>query len=493
MSKRFLSKTNYLRGLQCPKLLWTHYKSKKTIPEVSPGTQAIFDQGHKVGDLAKELFPDGIDVEWDQNFLSVLKQSRELLNKRKPLFEAGFMSNRTYARVDVLVPAPRNKWDIIEVKSGTSVGDINYHDVAFQRYCYEGAGVSINKCYLMHINNQYVRHGEIDLAEIFTQEDITAEVDELLPDVPGKVEEMLKVIARRSCPDVDIGKHCDDPYECVLKDVCWKRAWKHDDNVFTLPNARGRDWGLYRQGILRNSSIPDDFPLSDKQQIQVDAESSGTPHVDKAAIKDFLGTLTYPLHFLDFETFGMGVPIPMLDDSRPYQQIPFQFSLHIQREPGSNLEHISWLWDGNGDPRPEFMKQLKKSLGHRGSIVVYNQSFECTRLRECAELLPGYAGWLKKTLKRVVDLLAPFRSFAVYHPDQHGSASIKAVLPAWTGKGYDDLDISDGGQASDEFMRITYGEAGDEERKKVCSQLEEYCGLDTMGMVDILGVLHTLL
>jgi hypothetical protein len=489
MSKPLLSKSKYLNGVQCPKLLWYQYNAKDKIPAYDARTQAIFDQGHVVGELAKQVFPEGIDVEWNLGLKEVDRQSRKLLAERKPLFEAGFMANGTYARVDVLNPVADGKWDLIEVKSGTDVKQINYADVALQKYCYEGAGVRINNCYLMHINRDYVRQGEIDPVQLFVQKDITHAVATVCGGVADRVQEMQDIIALKTCPEPGIGPHCSDPYECVLQPVCWEKALKHENNVFTLTRASGRQWRLYEQGIVRNEEIPWDFELTDKQRIMVDAEKAGEPYIVKESVRQFLSQLEYPLCYMDFETFGFGLPIPLLDHTRPYDQVPFQFSVHVVNELHQVTEHHSWLWDGNGDPRPEFMAQLKKSLGDKGSIVVYNQGFEKRVIRESAEFLEEYASWVLGINDRIVDLMTPFQQFAIYYPSQHGKYSIKKVLPALTGKSYDDMEISEGGQASNEFMRVTFGDVDEGDRQMVRQNLEAYCGLDTMGMVDIVRVL----
>lgn len=183
----FLSKSKYLLGQQCPKILWTHYNAKHLLPKTSVSTQAMFDKGHAVGELAKQLYPDGIEVDWNVGFDEVVRKSTELLAQRKPLFEAGFKFKNTYARADILNPVEDDLWDIIEVKSGTKVKLINHHDLTFQRYCYEDADLKIRRCCLMHINNQYVRHGDIDPQQLLVVEDVTYEVDQLLPDPgPGK-------------------------------------------------------------------------------------------------------------------------------------------------------------------------------------------------------------------------------------------------------------------------------------------------------------------
>lgn len=491
MSEPVVSKSKYLSGLQCPKLLWYYYNAKDQIPAFDEATQAIFDQGHEVGELAKKLYPDGIDVTWDQPYAGVIKQTQELLKSGKPLFEAGLRNGSMYARADVLEPVGK-RWDLIEVKMSTEVKDVNLQDVAFQRCCYEGASLPIRRCYLMHINSEYVRKGDIDPCKLFTKEDVTDQVKELIGDVPGLVEEMVKTIAKKQCPNQDIGPHCSDPYQCPLMDVCWGKVWKHDNHVFTLPGARGRDWKLYEAGILTTDKIPAGFALSSKQKIMIKAERTGRPYIDRAALREFLDGLIYPLFYLDFETFGLNVPIPVVQKSHPYQQIPFQYSLYVQASPKASPVHHSWIWDGQGDPREEMMRRLPKLLERKGSVVVYNQTFEASRLRECAEFLPEYEARVASVIDRMVDLYAPFRSFTVYHPDQHGSASLKSVLPALTGKGYDSLEIQGGGQACSEFMRVTFCEATAAERASVHRNLEAYCGLDTFGMVDIVRALGRL-
>lgn len=228
---------------------------------------------------------------------------------------------------------------------------------------------------------------------------------------------------------------------------------------------QSRRWDLLKRNILRILEIPDDYPLSPKQKIQKAAVMSGQPHVKRVQIEAFLKNLKHPLHFLDFETFSTA--IPLCDGVRPYEQIPFQFSLHVGNEACEKPEHRKYLADGRNDPRPEFMRRLRLAIEPAGSILVFNASFEKTRLKECAELLPEYASWVKKVNARVVDLLNPFKAFNFYHPNQCGSASMKVVLPALTGKDYGDLEIQEGNEASREFVRVTFGNVGEAERKRV--------------------------
>jgi predicted RecB family nuclease len=485
-----LSKTRYLSGLQCHKLLWHQFNAKHLIPPTDPATQFLFDEGHAVGNLAKWLFPGGIAVgEGIINLTTVSKLSLDALRHRKPLFEAGFLFNNAYARADILVPVGKSGWDIVEVKSSTEVKDVNITDLAFQRFVYEGAGLTINRCFIYHVNNQYVRHGDIDVQEFFVKVDVTDQVREYLPQVAPSLTGMLEAISSRQCPDIAIGPQCTTPYECPLKDHCW--SYLPDQNVLSLSHfKKEKAFDLIHNGICSILDLPEETSLSDKQRIQADSVRSNEPYVDADSIRTFLDRLEYPLYFLDFETFKTA--IPMFDGSRPHQNIPFQFSLHMVRSEREAAIHHMHLAEGDGDPRPALMDRLRELLGTHGSIIAYNASFEKTTLKYVCEGYPQYEAFVDSLEPRIIDLIEPFRGFAYYHPAQHGSCSLKALLPALTGGGYDHLEIADGGTASLEYVRVMYGDVDEEERRRVRKQLEDYCELDTRAMIDILARLREL-
>jgi hypothetical protein len=343
----------------------------------------------------------------------------------------------------------------------------------------------------MHVDSQYIRRGEIKPLDLFADEDVTEQVAANSKGIVNRIAGMHDVIRQAECPAVGIGPQCDSPYECPLKYLCWKDVMQLENSIFTLYRMRSeRKWAYYDKGIRTNQMLPPDASLSRAQEIQIRAEQTGKVHVERNEVEAFVAKLEWPLHFLDFETFATA--IPMLDGTRPYQQAPFQYSLRVVSRKGASPVHHSWLWDGEGDPREAMLAGLSGVIGEAGSIVAYNAGFEKSRLRESAQAFPKFGKWVSAVTLRTVDLLEPFRSFAVYHPAQHGSASIKDVLPALTGKGYEDLAISDGAAAGREFLRVTFAEATAKERNEVRRQLEEYCGLDTSGMVDILAELRRL-
>ena len=486
-SRPYISKSKFLWGLQCHKLLWFAYNQKEAIPELDAATQAIFDQGHEVGALAKKMFPDGVEVgKGVLDLDETIRLTQAALKLRKPLFEAAFSAGGGYCRTDILRPAPQNSWDLIEVKSTTSVKEVHLEDLAFQKWVLASAGLKIRSCYLMHINSDFIRHGKIDPKKFFTLEDVTDQVADPAQLVTDKLADMFKVIRQRRHPDIQIGSQCDDPYTCALHDHCWKFLPSH--SVFDLYRGGKKGFDLLEQGVEALGDIPDDFKLTDNQAIQKRVAISGKPYINRKAIAKFLAQLEYPVSYLDFETFGTA--IPLFDGVSPYRQVPFQFSLHTVRSSGAKPEHIMFLAEGRHDPRPPFMLRLRDALARTGSIVAYNASFELSRMNECCVAMPKFSSWLKTVEGRVVDLLGPFRSFDYYHPDQHGSASMKAVLPALTGMGYDGLEIQEGSTASNEFLRVTFGDVPDEERRRVRQQLEEYCGRDTEGMIWITDALR---
>jgi len=488
---RFLSKSKYIAGLQCHKLLWYHYNKPDEFPEIDDATQAIFDQGHLIGELAQTLFPGGTEVEWqDGGFEESIKQTKKLLKKRKSIYEASFSAAGAYARADILAPYGRNPWKLIEVKSSSKAKEVHIDDLAFQQHCYQEAGLEIAKAILCLIDTSYVKNGEINPKHLFKLEDVSKHVAEALPDVPGKIEEMLDVIARADCPQIEVGPHCSSPYGCPLYEKC--HVFLPEYNPLSLYRCGCKNaYQMIHAGASNLAKLSAKIKLNAQQQIQVEAIKTRNAYVDKVAIADFLRALKYPLYFLDFET--MASAIPFFDGSRPYQAIPFQFSLHIRKAPGAACTHHSFLAEAGADPRPKFAKALKPLLGETGDIIAYNAGFEKGCLSDVVDFLPEYKKWGATVNARFVDLLAPFRSFYYHHPAQHGSNSIKKVLPALVGKSYDGMEIAEGGVASSEYVRTHFSEASETERQRVRTALEEYCKLDTQAMVDIIDALQKLI
>ena len=308
--------------------------------------------------------------------------------------------------------------------------DINLQDVAFQAFLLAGSGLSIRRCTLMHLDRNYARHGALDPKRLFLRRDVTPQAMELARSIEGRLEEMLKTVGQRTCPETAIGAHCDAPFQCPLRDQCG--AFLPEHSVLDLYLGKKRGFDLLNRGFTRIPDIPEFEPLTAIQQVQKQSILEGRPHIEREPIRRFLKQVPFPAYFLDFETFQMA--LPPYEGARPWQQIPFQFSLHGLPSLEAKPERHKFLAEGAQDPRPQFLGRLRELLGGSGSIVAYNAQFEKRVLRECCDHLPDYADWLRQIEKRFVDLLIPFKAFR-YLPSGPTRLGINESGPAGPRRG----------------------------------------------------------
>ncbi len=482
-----LSKSQYIRGLQCLKSLWLHKKKPELMSKDNSSQETLFNIGYDVGDLAKELFSNGVEIQFNpDDFDGMIKQTQKLIAKGcEVIYEASFKENGIFAMADILVKdTETNSWDIYEVKASTSVKDYYIEDASVQFYCLSNI-LKINKVYIVHINNQYERMGKLNIKELFTIEDISTEVRAKQEDIPSNLEKMDEILKKDTMPNIAIGGQCGYPNPCNFEEYCWSDIFY--PSVFNLYRMNfNKKLEMYQSGMKSYEDIPSDFYLNKTQQIQVDSFKSNKVHIDKKIIRDFIKEIKYPINFFDFETFQNA--IPRFDKQRPYMQIPFQYSLHILYEDG-RLEHKEFLGDEDIDPRDDLIEQMLSDITTNGSIVAYNQSFEIGRIRELAKYNLKKEKELLDLIDRFVDLIVPFRSLGYYHPNFNGSFSIKAVLPAMFPND-DELDykklgsIQNGGDAMDTFANLHLLK-NKSKRDDIRKDLLAYCHLDTLAMVRI--------
>jgi hypothetical protein len=476
-----LSKSLYTRGLQCHKSLYLHKYQPELRGEPTPELEALWASGHEVGVYAHMLFPGGVVVPFEGLTKDEqLSKTREEVDRgTKAIYEAAFFYDDVFVKADILV-RERGLWDLYEVKSSTSVKEHYWDDVAIQYYVISGCGVPLNRAYLVHINNGYVRNGDIVPEELFVVQDITGVVKEKQAAIPDTLAEMRATL-RGGVPDIDIGPHCDDPHECDFKAHCWRHV--PEESVFSL-RGRGIDpWEMYRQGIIRLEDVPLDS-LNLMQRMQVEYFLEKKSHADPGKVGEFLRKLWYPACFLDFETFASA--IPRFDGTRPYQQVPFQYSMHRIDAKGKEPRHFEYLAQPGEDPRKEIAQRLQDEIPERACVLVYNAAFEKRVLKELGDSLPGLRKRLKSIAEGMIDLMEPFKRRDIYHWRMEGSHSLKSVLPVLVpGMTYEELEIRDGAMASEAYFAME--EIPDPaELSKLRKALLEYCRQDTLGLVRLL-------
>ena len=487
-----ISKLQYLKGVQCPKALWFYRHRSDLKLEITEAQQHLFDTGHEIGELAEDYFKGGVEIEAEYYEIDkAIESTDDAIQQGKDIiFEAtALSSDGAFSRIDILkMVNGSDAWDLIEVKASTGVRDYHLDDITFQRYAFSNAGYNIRKSVLMHINNQYVRAGELNVNKLFSLTDCTEIVQEKITEIDGNLKNLIHVVNSGAEPVIDIGDHCNCPFECDYIHHCWQHVPEY--SVYDVFGGRKRE-ELLLDDIVEIADIPDDFETTDRQSVDIQSFKHNQIHMDKEAIRGFLNTLVYPLYFLDYETIFPAVPL--FENTRPYQQVPFQFSLHIQEKKGGDLKHVEFLNTDVSDPRPDFIKSLIENCGNIGSVVVYNQSFESGINDQLAVDFPEYSARINRITQRMIDLLVPFRSRWLYHPDMKGSASLKSVLPAFVPElSYDNLAIGDGGTASLLYLSCITGNVSDKERIQIFQDLIDYCYQDTFAEVKLLDVLYTI-
>ena len=484
----YLSKSKFVAGHQCLKRLYLQIHEPNLAGEADETTQAVMEQGHEVGRWAQKMFPGGLLIEAGHEELGkAIEQTEQAVAKKHPaIFEATFSYDNILARVDVLERLPRDRWRLIEVKSSTSLKDCYLYDVAIQRFILEGRGMNVVPC-LMHLNREYVYDGkQYDLKELFIIHDVADQTKAIEQEVTDLIREERKALARATPPDIDPGRQCTSPFTCEFYDHCNKSL--PVDHIENLPGISEKKLEeLAALGIESIANIPKDFRFTDRQERAWECARTGKPWFGKG-IKDALAELRYPLYFMDFET--LGVALPRYAGMSPYNQIPFQRSVHVQRTPGAELEHFEFLPEENVDPRLGFVMALCPLIGKTGSIIAYNSGFESGCLESLAEWFPKYRDEITNIQERLWDLL-PVMQTHVYHSAFCGSFSLKRVLPALVPEmSYDGMEVSEGSDAGLAWEKMLQCALESAERKRLRDALLAYCRQDTLAMVRLLDALR---
>ena len=485
----FISKSQFLKGLQCLKSLYLQKYYPQLAGDVSESREALFQSGKEVGYVARGLFPGGLEILFDgESFSKQLRLTKSAINKgTDTLYEAAFYQEGLFAKTDILRKC-KNGWDLFEIKNSTEIKEDAFHleDVAFQYHVLRKNGLSINKTYLVHINNQYERQGDIEVDKLFTINDTTKDAK----DIQKKIKERVKIqknILGTQIPKIDIGKYCSNPYDCEFQGHCWEHI--PENSVFDLKGRGIKKFELYRKGITHLKDVPIKL-MPAAARLQVDCALHKKCVIKKGALNEFLDSLWYPLYFLDFET--LSEPIPPFNGTKPYQKIPFQYSIHYVTKKGSKPGHHEFLADPNADSRRTIAEMLTEQIPKNACVIAYNMSFEKGVLTNLKSWFPEFGIKIDNIIINLRDLMIPFKKQHFYSWQMKGSYSIKAVLPVLVPElSYNDLDISNGDMAMLAYKKMCQSK-DPSEMEAIRKALLEYCKLDTLGMVKIIEKLKSL-
>ena len=487
-----LSKSEYMMYLKHPAWVWLKKHDKKKLPEIDANQQAMFDAGHDFEQYAEALFKDGIKLGFDSydEYLRLPSRTKEAINSdASTIFQGRIEAENNTFIFDILDRVSSGEFDLYEIKSSTRVKEDHYYDLAFQLYVAESAGLNIRSIYVIHVNNNYIRSGPVKPGAITVTEEVSEQVRSMQTETEENIARAWKSIRQTDMPDPSprhVGLDSFREYMEVYSNI-------RDIPTDSIYNLYGLDPELCAHledaGIENISDIPDSIKLRPKQQWQVSAVKAKEPIIKTDKIELFLDSLKYPLYFLDYET--LADVVPPFDGLKPYQQLPFQYSLHILNSTDSDVEHYEYLHTDQSNPAEPLTQQLVKQLGDNGSIIVWSKRFEqgCNEL--LAKLLPHYQDALEAINARIVDLMDPFAYGWYIDAEFAGSASIKSVLPVLAPDlSYKDLEVQEGGSAQRLWMDAILRDSYNGDQEQLMNSLLEYCKLDTLAMVRIFDFLN---
>lgn len=501
MNHMIISKTIFLDYIFCPKNTWLKLHKKELYDQFTPSAFELnlMEQGNIVESYARNLFPGGIEVV-ETGERAVEETTRFMTAKAPAIFQATFIVDGYIARNDALVwDTENNCWNLYEIKGTNSLkegGTDHNHidDLTFQASILKRAGITVGRYFLVHLNKDYVRQGELDIKNLFLIEELTEIVAAGLPIIEEKMKTAKEYLNNKKepaggCECIYNGrsKHCTT-FKYSNPEV---PAYSIHD-ISRIGASKKKLEALVESRIYDMTDVPEDMEFSDVQMNQIISYRKQKSMIDIEGISDEIKDLKFPLYFFDYETYAPAVPV--FDGYRPYQRIPFQFSLHILNKPGEEMEHIEYLHEELSDPSPHVARLLEKHIGPVGSVIAWNKSFEAGVNREIGERLPEHKATMEHVNSLLYDLMDVFKKQHYVHPEFKGSTSIKKVLPALVPElSYKELGIKEGGQASNAWWEMLSSSTHPDVSAQISKDLKIYCGLDTYAMYAIWEKLYGML
>ena len=476
-----LSKSDYMLFLRHPAWLWLKKNDPTELPTIPHSAKNWLDEGYEFEAFAEQLFSDSKKIEFigDDNIMTARTsaawaEGAQCVSQGK--YEFGELSCIT----DIL-EADANGYVLTEIKSSSSVKPEHELDLAFQSVVLKGAGYDVHTYRVAHVNSSYVRDGQIDTNRLVSITDVTKNVESIIDKTKSNIDKALTVISAKKIPDMDPSMAASNAFQEWLDIRKTLEPHLDEDSIYHLPKVgSGVVKKLKQNNITRLSDIKDGALLSHGSAKYWKAKELGGRYINKPEVNKFLDKIIYPIYYLDYETSSNAVPL--WNHTAPYQQVPFQYSLHIKRDPNASLEHFDYLHIAKDNPIDGLLEKLSQDIDGYGSIIVWNKGFEMSRNTEMAEYAPKYREFLLEVNRRVIDLMEPFNEDLIMDPAFKGSNSIKDVLPVIVpGYSYSDLTIKDGGTAASEWKAVTLQDGPNKE--EVYADLIKYCERDTEEMV----------
>lgn len=490
MSQFILSKSSLLRSFQCQKALYlykNHYDLKDDLNDYS---KHILDRGKRVGKLARLLFPGGVDCSPSSPIFateSVKKTKKQIEAGKETIYEAGFLADNILIMVDIL-QKNGNGWDLLEVKSAARISKRSLMDAAIQYYVVKKAGLPINDVQIINVNSYYKRDGDIEVHKLFKKQSVLKDVEELMPIIKEKIYSALETLQIKRLPKVKIGQHCLRPFKCDFYSFCWGGREESSNSLLSLSNMkRDTKFELFNNGVTQVKDIPEEYSFNENINLHIECVKENKIHIDHEKLSGFIDQIKYPIAFVDFECLNS--PIPLFNETKPFQFIPFQYSLHLKESEDTPLKHMNFIAEPNEDPRSEFLNHFLNDTARVNKIVAFDRNTETRMLKSLAHEFPHKSDEINKRLAQIVDLQTPFKSRFYYNPSMNGSFSLKNVLPALIPDlNYETLDINSGELASISYEKLfeTYNP---QEAEEIKDQLNKYCEMDTLALWKIFEVL----
>jgi hypothetical protein len=484
MIKAQLSKTTYLKSLQCQKHLYLYKNYYSLQDPLTEEKKALFSRGINVGLFARNLFPNGKDatpkkisdqLTWVKNTKTLIEENQQVI------YEAAFIHNNVFVAVDMLVKKDQY-WYAYEVKSSAKISPVYLTDAALQYHVITQQNIAIKDISIVYVNNDYIRDKQLQVNKLFHITSVLESALSMQTDIAHNIEKANETLNQNSIPDIAVGSHCFEPYTCDFKGYCWKNMPK--DSIFEVAGlSKKEQFEFFEAGIQTQTQLNDALAGKKLPELYLKSKSSNDAVIDIEKIRIYLKDISYPIYFTDFEAFMPA--IPLYEGTSPFEFIPFQFSIHAKTEKNAPLQHFEFLAEAGQDPRKNFIVNFLKYTEKPGCILAYDISGEKKILLALAKNFPEFEPPLKERISRLKDLNIPFKEFMVYHHQMKNANSLKAVLHTlFPDLSYEDLKIKNGNMASIKFESLQK-ESDIFNILQTRDELLEYCKTDTLAMTKI--------